>query len=155
MNRLHLTCALFGLAFGAVFAAAGFNQYDVIHRMLLLEDAGGFLTMGSAVGTAMLLLWWLERRRWQTTIGGPLALRRWNVERKHFWGGIVFGTGWAITGACPGTASTTLGAGSVMGIVLVIGMIAGIALRDFTVRPATPVTPARTEPTLDAATPAR
>jgi uncharacterized membrane protein YedE/YeeE len=42
----------------------------------------------------------------------------------------VFGIGWAITGACPGTASTTLGGGSVMGIVLVVGIITGIALRD-------------------------
>ncbi len=134
MNRPHLTCALFGLAFGAVFSAAGFNQYDTIHRMLLLEDAGPFLTMASAVGTAMVLLWWLERRRWRTTMGGSLELRRWNVEGKHVWGGIVFGTGWAITGACPGTASTALGAGSLMGIVLVVGMIAGIALRDITVR---------------------
>jgi len=121
VNRLHLTCALFGLPFGAVFSAAGFNQYDTIHRMLLLEDAGPFLTMASAVGTAMGLLWWLERRRWRTTMGGSLELRRWNVEGKHVWGGIVFGTGWAITGACPGTASTTLGAGSLMGIVLVAG----------------------------------
>jgi len=39
-----------------------------------------------------------------------------------------------ISGACPGTASTTLGAGSLMGIVLVAGMITGIALRDLTVR---------------------
>jgi len=93
VNRPHLTCALFGLAFGAVFSAAGFNRYDTIHRLLLLEDAGPFLTMASAVGT-----------------------------------------GWAITGACPGTASTTLGAGSLMGIVLVAGMITGIALRDLTVR---------------------
>ena len=67
-------------------------------------------------------------------MGGNLELRRWNVESKHLWGGIVFGTGWAITGACPGTASTTLGAGSLMGIVLVAGMITGIALRDLTVR---------------------
>lgn len=138
MNRLHVACALFGLAFGAIFSAAGFNQYDVIHQMLLLRDAGGFLTMASAVGTAMPLLWWLERRRWQTVLGGRLELRRWTVEKKHLWGGMVFGTGWAITGACPGTASTTLGAGSVMGVVLVVGMVAGIALRDFTVREPAP-----------------
>jgi uncharacterized membrane protein YedE/YeeE len=86
--------------------------------------------MGSAVGTAMLILWVCERRGAQTVVGGPLKLRRWSVERKHVCGGMVFGTGWALTGACPGTAATTLGGGSVMGIVLVMGMVAGIALRD-------------------------
>lgn len=133
MTRLSGMYLLFGLAFGFVFAAAGFNQYDVIHRMLLLEDIEPFLTMGSAVGTAMLILWVGERRGWRTPIGGHLSLRRSPVERKHVLGGAVFGVGWAITGACPGTASTTLGGGSVMGIVLVAGMIAGIAARDLVV----------------------
>jgi uncharacterized membrane protein YedE/YeeE len=124
VNRLHAVCAVFGIAFGSVFAAAGFNQYDTIHQMLLLEDLEPFLVMGSAVATAMSVLWLLERRRWQTPLGGALELLRWAIERKHLLGGVVFGTGWAITGACPGTAATTLGAGSVM------GMVAGIALRD-------------------------
>lgn len=130
MNRLSGVYLLFGLAFGLVFAAAGFNQYDVIHSMLLLRDAGPFLVMGSAVATAMGILWVFERRHFRTMLGGPLQLRRWAVERRHVYGGVVFGAGWAITGACPGTAATTLVAGSVMGIVLVAGMIAGIALRD-------------------------
>lgn len=130
MRRVNLVCALFGGAFGFVFAAAGFNQYDVIHRMLLLKDVKPFLVMGSAVGTAMALLWLLERRGWTTPLGGALSLRRWNVEPKQVWGGVIFGSGWAITGACPGTASTMLGGGSLMGIVLAAGIIAGIALRD-------------------------
>lgn len=130
MNRHAVIYLVFGVAFGFIFAAAGFNQYDVIHRMLLLRDPAPFLVMGSAVGTAMLILGFAERRRVTTLLGGALELRRWPIERKHILGGVVFGVGWAITGACPGTASTTLGGGSVMGIVLAIGMIAGIALRD-------------------------
>ena len=130
MNRLSVVCGLFGTAFGVLFAVAGLNQYDVIHRMLLLRDGAPFLIIGSAVGTALPILWLLERRRWRTPLGGDLVLRRWPVEPKHVWGGAIFGTGWAITGACPGTASTTLGAGSLLGIVLIGGIVAGIALRD-------------------------
>jgi uncharacterized membrane protein YedE/YeeE len=141
VNRVNGVCGLFGLAFGFLFAAAGLNQYDVIHRMLLLEEIAPFLIMGSAMATALPILWLLERRRWRTPLGGPLALRRWAFERKHLWGGILFGTGWAITGACPGTASTTLGAGSLLGIVLVVGIVAGIALRDATVRTPGTATP--------------
>lgn len=133
MTRLSGIYLLFGIAFGFVFAAAGFNQYDVIHRMLLLQDMEPFLTMGSAVGTAMTILWVSERQGWRTPFGGRLTLRRAPFERKHIFGGTVFGLGWAITGACPGTASTTLGGGSIMGIVLVAGMLAGIAARDVVV----------------------
>ncbi len=130
MTRLSAVCGLFGVGFGFLFAAAGLNQYDVIHEMLLLENFAPFLIMGSAMVTALPILWLLERRRWRTPLGGALSLRRWSVEPKHIWGGIVFGTGWAITGACPGTASTALGAGSLLGIVLIGGIIAGIAARD-------------------------
>ncbi len=148
MSRENAVCGLFGALFGFLFAAAGFNQYDVIHRMLLLEDFAPFLVMGSAMATALPILWLLERRRWRTPLGGELALRRWPVERKHLWGGLVFGTGWAITGACPGTASTTLASGSLLGIVLIVGMVAGIALRDIVAeRRPLPTTRTLPEPT--------
>jgi uncharacterized protein len=133
VNRHAGVYLMFGAAFGFVFAASGFNQYDVIHRMLLLQDMTPFLVMGSAVGTALPILWILERRRWRTPLGGPMQLRRWRLERKHVLGGMVFGVGWAITGACPGTAATTVGGGSAMGLVLVGGIIGGIALRDVVV----------------------
>lgn len=145
MNRRAGIYLLFGMAFGLVFAAGGLNQYDVIHNMLLLRDPGPFLIMGSAVATAMPILWVFERRGSRSLLGGPLRLKRWPVERKHLYGGMVFGAGWAITGACPGTAATTIGGGSVMGVVLMVGIVAGIALRDLVVvhREAVPAEPAQ------------
>ncbi len=130
MNRLHTTCALVGVAFGFLFCAAGFNRYDVIHGMLLLQNFYPFLVMGSAVVTAMPLLWVLERRKWYTPLGGNLELKRWPIERKHILGSIVFGTGWAITGACPGSISGMLGAGNILGFVTLGGFLGGMYLRD-------------------------
>jgi uncharacterized membrane protein YedE/YeeE len=71
------------------------------------------------------------------------------VERKHVLGGLVFGTGWAITGACPGTVTAMSGTGSLLGFVLLAGVIAGIALHDTMVD--TLPAPGR-EPTKDATT---
>ncbi len=130
MNRLNLTSLLFGLAFGFLFAAASFNQYDIVHATLLLEYLDPFFVMGSAVGTAMLTLWLLERRGWRTPLGGRLELRRWPAERKHIYGGIMFGTAWAVTGACPGTVAAMLAAGSALSLVTLAGILVGIALRD-------------------------
>ena len=130
MNRLNLASLAFGAAFGVLFAAAGFNQYDIVHNTLLLRYLDPFFVMGSAVATALPLLWWLERRGFHTPLGGALQLRRWPVERKHIYGGVVFGTGWAVTGACPGTTSTMAAAGSVLGLVTLAGILVGIVLRD-------------------------
>jgi uncharacterized membrane protein YedE/YeeE len=150
--RRSLTCLAFGILFGFAFAAGGFNQYDVIHDMLLLRNAAPYLAMGSAVATALPLLWLAERRGWHTPLGGALHLRRVPVRREHVLGGLVFGAGWAVTGACPGTASTTIGGGSVMGIVLAAGMVAGIALRDLAVARST-VGSLAPDPVPDAAVP--
>lgn len=130
MNRLNLASLGFGLAFGFLFAAAGFNQYDVVHATLLLRYLDPFFVMGSAVVTALLVLWLLERRGTRTPLGGPLQLRRWPAERKHVYGGVVFGLGWAITGACPGTVVAMLAAGSLLGVVPLAGILIGIILRD-------------------------
>ncbi len=130
MNRLNSVSLLFGAAFGSLFAAAGFNQYDVVHATLLLHYLDPFFVMGSAVATALPILWLLEHRGLRTPLGGPLAPRRWPVARKHIYGGIVFGTGWAITGACPGTVAAMLAAGSLLGAIPLAGIFVGIALRD-------------------------
>jgi hypothetical protein len=42
----------------------------------------------------------------------------------------VFGTGWAITDACSGTITAMTGTGSLLGFVLLAGVIVGITLRD-------------------------
>jgi uncharacterized protein len=137
MTRTNPIAGLFGVAFGFGFSGAGLNQYDVIHQMLLLKNFDPFLIMASAMATALPILWLLERRQWTTPLGGPLHLNRWPIERKHVIGGVIFGAGWAVTGACPGTASTTLGSGSGMGIVLIAGMMLGTRLRDFHVQQTT------------------
>ena len=132
MTKVHLTAGIFGTLFGIAFTGAGLNQYDVIHRMLSLRNFDPFLIMASAMATALPVLWLLERRAWATPLGGRLHLRRWPVDRGHVTGGVIFGIGWALTGACPGTASTTLGAGSLLGLVLIAGMGLGFGLRDLT-----------------------
>ncbi len=120
---------IFGMGFGFLIAA-GFNDYDVIHNMLLLREAHAFLMMDSAVAVAMPLLWLLERWGWHTPFGGSLKLARFRVERKDVLGATVFGTGWAIAGTCPAPALAMLASGSVLALVVIGGIFAGILLRD-------------------------
>jgi hypothetical protein len=144
VKQIYLVALLFGAIFGFAFSSAGFNQYDLIHRMLLLQYWAPWFVFASAMATAVPLLWLLERRRWHTPLGGPLKLTRWSIDRDRVFGGIVFGIGWAITGACPGTTSTMVAAGSLLGIVTLAGVFAGIYLRDTVAERA--VTTATVEP---------
>lgn len=127
MNRVGL---LIGFAFGFLIAAARVNDYDVIHRMLLLQEFDVFLLMGSAVLVAAVLLWILGRLGWQTPFGGRLQVSRSRVERKHVYGALVFGTGWAIAGTCPGPALAMTASGSLLGLLVMAGLFTGLTLHD-------------------------
>jgi uncharacterized protein len=144
VNRLAL---LIGAGFGFGVCAARLNDYDVIHNMLLLREPDVFLLMATAMAVALPALWLLERMAWRTPNGEVMRLSRANIQAKHIFGSAVFGTGWAITGACPGTALAMPTAGVLLGLPVIAGVIAGQILRERTAaqirnRPARLVAPA-------------
>jgi len=120
---------LFGAGFGFVLAAANLHEYDTIHRMLRLEEIDVFLLMGGAIGTSLPLLWWLERRRAHTALGGPLRLSRSQPRREHVIGGALFGTGWAVSGTCPAPALVMFASGAGLAAVTILGLFLGLNLR--------------------------
>ena len=127
INRVGLFA---GAAFGFLLTGARLTDYDVIHRMLLFRDWQPFLVMGSAVLVAAPLLWALQLRGWTTPLGGPLRLTPAAIAPHHVSGSVLFGMGWAVAGTCPGPALAMIGAGRLMGVVVVAGIFAGITLRD-------------------------
>ena len=127
MNRIGF---LIGMGFGFLLTAAGLGDYDVIHGALLLQELEMFLLMGSAVGVAMPLLWILQKRQWRTPQGETIVLIREPVQRKHVLGGMVFGVGMAVTGACPGTAISMTAGGGLLGACVMAGLFTGLLLRD-------------------------
>ena len=127
---MNLAGLLVGTAFGFLIAAARLHDYDVIHRMLLLQELDVFLLMGTAVGVAAPLIWLLRRRGWRTPLAGPLTVPSSRVERKHLLGAAVFGTGWAAAGTCPGPALAMTASGNLLGIPVMAGLVLGMLLRD-------------------------
>jgi uncharacterized membrane protein YedE/YeeE len=119
-----------GLVFGFIIAAARLSDYDVIHDMLLLREFDVFLLMGSAFATAAPLLYLLNRRGWKTPAGQQMVLRRSPVLKRNVLGAVVFGGGWAIAGTCPGPAIAMSTGGSVMGVVVMAGLVSGVFLCD-------------------------
>ena len=89
--------------------------------------------MLSTVATAAPLLWVLTRLGWVTPFGGKLVLNRYPVTRKDFFGSAVLGTGWALAGTCPGAVLMMIGGGSILGLVPMIGIFVGLALRGWVV----------------------
>ncbi|HVE87907.1 MAG TPA: hypothetical protein VND93_33845, partial [Myxococcales bacterium] len=92
-GRILAANAGFGLFLGFSLSHIGFGEYGEVHRMFLFADLRLLLTFGGAVAlcaagfAALSRRWWFVQRRAQV---GSVT------------GGVVFGLGWALSGACPG-----------------------------------------------------
>jgi uncharacterized membrane protein YedE/YeeE len=109
----------FGLALGFSLSCIGFTEWGEVHRMFTFSD----LRMLFAFGGAVTL----------TAIGFALSGRARElgsrpVHRGTVAGGVIFGLGWAICGACPGASLAQLGEGQLLALVTIAGIVVGARL---------------------------
>lgn len=118
-----LFAVVIGIGFGACLERAGLGSA----RMLLAQFHGRDFTvlkvMFSALLVAMLGLFWLARLGW-------LDADALHVPETFVWpqlvGGLLFGTGLAIAGLCPGTACVSAATGRIDGLFVLLGLVAGM-----------------------------
>jgi uncharacterized membrane protein YedE/YeeE len=127
--KAKLIGLLFGAGIGFVIAWARLSEPAVIRDMLLLREPDVFLLMGSAIlvaaiGTRLLRSFGARA----VASHEPVA---WTVERpeqRHVVGSVLFAAGWAVAGTCPGPVAVMVGEGRLGGIVVAIGLGAGVLL---------------------------
>jgi uncharacterized membrane protein YedE/YeeE len=67
----------------------------------------------------------IKRFNIKTMYGEKINLPRKKFNKGQIYGGLLFGFGWAITGACPGPLYALLGSGVTVILVTVLSAIAG------------------------------
>ena len=112
-----------GLALGFALSRIGFSSWDEVHRMFTFADPRMLLAFLLAV--ALLVPTWQLIRRLSRR--EPEWGKR-EIHRGTLAGGLLFGTGWALTGACPSIALVQLGEGQLAAAWTLVGIIAGNAL---------------------------
>src|SRR3954452_19851798 len=125
----RITGALVGVVFGVTLSWTGMTSPEVIPLALLFEKAYLFLFFGAAVATAFVGLRILRAVRSSAVLTGDPV--QWFVERprrNHVVGAVVFGTGWAISDACPGPIFTQLGQGVAWSLFTIAGVAIGVRL---------------------------
>lgn len=118
-----------GVVFGFFLTASGLGDYRTIHQGLLLQDAYIYLLMVATIGTALPLLWLIERHRRANPSLPPMVLPHETPERKHLFGATVFGVGFGVTATCPGITVAMAGTGGLYGLVVLAGLLGGLVLR--------------------------
>ena len=124
---MRLAGLVVGLVFGVVLCWSGMSDPDVIRGALLLEQSYLFLFFASAVLVASVGVH-LLRRRHAVLTGERIDWPATRPERRHVLGSVLFGTGWALSAACPGPIATQLGQGIGWSLFTGAGMVAGVWL---------------------------
>ena len=119
---------LFGVLFGFVLSRGRVTDYDTIAAMFRLGEFHLFGVIGSAIATAALGLWLLRRAGGHTLSGRPIEVRPKPRQHGAIWGGLIFGAGWALSGACPGTSLVQAGERKRVALFTVAGILAGTYL---------------------------
>ena len=117
-----------GAAFGFFLTGSGLGNYYTIHDGLLLRDPYIYLMMAATVATAAIGIA-LLRRRGRTVFGEPLDIPRHPIRRPAIYGGAVFGIGFGVGATCPGITVAGFATGSLYGLVVLAGILAGLWLR--------------------------
>ncbi|WMJ73982.1 YeeE/YedE thiosulfate transporter family protein [Cytophagaceae bacterium ABcell3] len=116
---------LVGLAFGIVFVKAEVISWFRIQEMFRLQSFHMYGIIGSAVAVGALSVWIIRKFNIKTIYGEPIVFHSKTFNKGQILGGLLFGFGWAMTGACPGPLFAQIGTGATVISVTLLSAITG------------------------------
>ena len=126
INWMHnLRYAAWGILFGIVFVKAEIISWFRIQEMFRFESFHMYGVIGSAVAVGVISVFLIKRTKAKTLSGEPIAIAGKTFNKGMVYGSVLFGLGWAITGACPGPLFAQVGAGFSVVIVTFLSAVAG------------------------------
>jgi uncharacterized protein len=117
--------AAMGMFFGIILIKSEVVSWFRIQEMFRLESFHMYGVIGSAVVTGIISVWLIKRFKVKTIYGEPILLPVKKFNKGQIFGGLIFGLGWAITGACPGPLFAQIGTGLTIVFVTLFSAIAG------------------------------
>lgn len=121
----NLKYSAWGILFGIVFVKAEIISWFRIQEMFRLESFHMYGVIGTAVVVGALSVWLIKRTKARTIYGEAIHIPDKAFNKGQIIGGLLFGLGWAITGACPGPLFAQIGAGYSVVIVTFLSAWAG------------------------------
>ncbi len=117
----YVSVLVVGIGFGVVLTKSEVISWFRIQRMFRFEEAHVYLVMGSAIVVGAIGLWILKRLQLKSLQGETIKIKEKPFQKGIIFGGLTFGMGWAITGACPGPIYAQLGSGEFLALITFAG----------------------------------
>ena len=121
----NIKYGILGILFGIVFVKAEIVSWFRIQEMFRLQSFHMYGVIGSAVVVGMISVLLIKRYNAKSIEGEKIKLEDKKFNKGQIYGGLIFGLGWAVTGACPGPLFAQIGTGATVIIVTLLSAIAG------------------------------
>jgi uncharacterized membrane protein YedE/YeeE len=116
-TSLYVWYAIFGTLMGVTLSMGGFSDFEQVHKLFLLQNIPLLLVFVGAIALSMLGFFTIFKNR-------DIPKKVYNSGTVP--GSIMFGIGWAMTGACPSIALVQLGEGKLAALLTISGILAGV-----------------------------
>lgn len=117
---------LVGVFFGILMFKSEAASWFRIYEMFNFQSFHMFGLMGSALITGVLLVQLIKRKKMKDIDNKTIVIADKDKSiTRYLVGGVIFGLGWALAGACPGPMFVLLGAGYLPMLIVIASAIAG------------------------------
>lgn len=121
----NMKYAVAGILFGIILVKAEVISWFRIQEMFRLQSFHMYGVIGSAVVVGIISVFFIKKMKVKSIDGETIKLESKKFNKGQVYGGLTFGLGWAITGACPGPLFAQIGTGASVIIVTLFSAIAG------------------------------
>jgi uncharacterized membrane protein YedE/YeeE len=116
---------LAGILFGIILIKAEVISWFRIQEMFRLQSFHMYGVIGSAVVVGAISVFLIKKFKVKSIEGETIKLEDKKFSKGQIYGGLLFGFGWALTGACPGPLFAQIGTGATVIVVTLLSAIAG------------------------------
>ena len=123
LSNLKFTVA--GILFGIILVKSEVISWFRIQEMFRLQSFHMYGVIGSAIVVGIISVFIIKKFKIRSIDGEEIRFDPKKFNKGQVYGGLLFGFGWALTGACPGPLFALIGSGSTVIIVTLFSAIAG------------------------------
>ena len=122
-SNLKFTIA--GILFGIILVKSEVISWFRIQEMFRLQSFHMYGVIGSAIIVGIISVFIIKKFKIRSVDGEEIRFEPKKFNKGQIYGGLLFGFGWALTGACPGPLFAQIGTGATVIIVTLFSAIAG------------------------------
>lgn len=116
---------ILGITFGFILTKSEVISWFRIQKMFRFEEPYMYLIIGTAVVVGFISIQLLKTLGVKSITKEELDLSGKVLNKGTIFGGVIFGIGWAITGACPGPIFAQIGSGEYAAVATLGGALLG------------------------------